>query len=225
MDAGLAGARIRASRSWRLRHYEMKESKSSSIRVRIATTAVAALAFVLAVASPIQAAAAPAQAAGLPNCNDKGAVTPCFEPVWADGIQVKMKFVNLNPKPSNAPTVNFYVLAPQTATPQGLVPFLHDHVIGDVPSHNHGEDPAGRVRYHGFFVLCSAQGISSGGCMPTMTSIPGLGTLPFAKTVNEHQLTSDDSIESAANAGLLTLFDTGGVFIATIKPRQDDESR
>jgi hypothetical protein len=35
-------------------------------------------------------------------------------------------------------------------------------------------------------------------------------------------LTSDDSIESAANAGLLTLFDTGGVFIATITSRQDD---
>jgi hypothetical protein len=225
MDAGLAGPRIRASRSWRLRNFEMKESRLSSIRVRIATTALAALAFVLAAASPIQAAAAPAQAAGLPNCNDQGAVTPCFEPVWADGVQVKMKFVNLNPKPSNAPTVNFYVLAPQTGTPQGLVPFLHDHVIGDVPSQNHGEDPAGRVRYHGFFVVCSAQGISRGGCVPTMTSIPGLGTLPFAKTVNRHKLTSDDSIESAANAGLLTLFDTGGVFIATIKPRHDDESR
>ena len=204
----------------------MKESKLSSIRVRIATTAVAALAFVLAAASPTQAVAAPAQSAGLPNCNDQGAVTPCFEPVWADGVQVKMKFVNLNPKPSNAPTVNFYVLAPQTGTPQGLVPFLHDHVIGDVQ--NHGDDDRGdnrRVRYHGYFVLCSAQGLSNGACVPTMTSIAPGTTLPFAKTVNGHKLTSDDSIESAANSGLLTLFDTGGVIIATVISRQDDKSR
>ena len=194
----------------------MKESKVSSIRVRIATITVAALTLVSAAASPVQAV-------GLPNCNDQGAITPCFEVVWADGVQVKMKFVNLNPKPSNAPTVNFYVLAPQTGTPQGLVPFLHDHVIGDVRSQrDHRDDREGRVRYHGFFVLCSAQGISSGGCVPAMTSIPGLGTQPFAKTVNGHMLTSDDSIESAANAGLLTLFDTGGVLIATIQSRQDD---
>jgi hypothetical protein len=137
-----------------------------------------------------------------------------------------MTFVNLNPKPSNAPTVNFYVLAPQTDTPQGRVPFLHDHVIGDVRSQrdhrDDRDDRDGRVRYHAFFVLCSAQGISSGRCVPAMTSIPGLGTQPFAKTVNGHMLTSDDSIESAANAGLLTLFDTGGVIIATIQSRQDD---
>jgi hypothetical protein len=131
-----------------------------------------------------------------------------------------MKFVNLSPKPSDAPTVNFYVLAPQTGTPQGVVPFLHDHVIGDVQ--NHGEDPDGRVRYHGFFVLCSTQGLSSGACVPTMTPIPPSGTLlPFATTVNGHKLTSDDSIESAANSGLLTLFDTGGVIIAKVISRHE----
>jgi hypothetical protein len=192
----------------------------NTIRVRIATMTVLILTLVLAGASSVQAAAAPVQPAALPNCNNQGAVTPCFEPVWADGVQVKMKFVNLNPKPSNAPTVNFYVLAPQTDTPQGLVPFLHDHVIGDVQ--NHGEDPDGRVRYHGFFVLCSAQGLSSGACVSTMTSIPGFGTVPFAKTVNGHKLTSDDSIESAANAGLLTLVDTGGVLIAKVISRHED---
>jgi hypothetical protein len=193
-----------------------------SIRVRIATITVAALTLVLAGASSVQAAAAPVQPAALPNCNNQGAVTPCFEPVWADGVQVRMKFINLSPKPSNAPTVNFYVLAPQTDTPQGFVPFLHDHVIGDVASQNQGEDPAGRVRYHGFFVLCSAQGLSSGACVSTMTSIPGFGTVPFAKTVNGHKLTSDDSIESAANAGLLTLVDTGGVLIAKVISRHED---
>ncbi len=182
----------------------------SSIRVRIATLTIAALTLVLAAASPVQAA-------GLKNCNDNGGIAPCFEMVWANGVQLKMTFVNLNPKPTNAPTDNFYVTAPQTGTPQGLVPFLHDHVIGDVPRQNHGDDRDDNgVRYHGFFVLCSAQGISSGGCVPTMTSIPGLGTIPLAKTVNGQMLTSVGPIESPANSGLLTLFDTGGVFIATI---------
>jgi hypothetical protein len=187
----------------------------NSILVRIATTTVAALTLALGAASPVQAA-------GLGNCNDSGATTPCFEKVWSDGVQVKMTFVDLSPAPSNAPTEKFYVMAPQTRTPQGRVPFLHDHVIGDVSAQNHGND---RVRYHGYFVLCSAQGISTGGCVPTMTSIPGLGTMPFAKTVNGHNLTSADTIESPANSALLTLFDTGGELIATIKPRQEDESR
>jgi hypothetical protein len=176
-----------------------------SILVRIATTTVAALTLVLGAASPVQAA-------GLGNCNDPGATTPCFEKIWSDGVQVKMIFVDLNPKPSNAPTEKFYVMAPQTGTPQGSVSPQHD-------------DRDGRVRYHGYFVLCSAQGISSGGCVATITSIPGFGPVPFAKTVNGHKLTSADPIESPANSGFLTLFDTGGELIATINPRQEDESR
>ena len=56
--------------------------------------------------------------------------------------------------------------------------------------------------------------------MPAMTSIPGLGTVPFAKTVNGHKLTSTDPIESPENSGLLTIMDTGGLIVATIKPRQ-----
>jgi hypothetical protein len=102
------------------------------------------------------------------------------------------------------------------------VPFLHDHVIGDVQNHGDDRGDNKRVRYHGFFVLCSAQGISSGACVYTMTSIAPSVTLPFAKTVNGHKLTSDDSIESAANAGLLTLSDTGGVLIATVISRHED---
>src|SRR2546430_16154978 len=121
----------------------MKELKVGSIRVRIATITVTALTLVLA-------AAAPVQAAGLKNCNDIGAATPCFERVWADGDQLKMTFVDLNPKPNNAPTVNFYVLAPQTGTPQGSVPFLHDHVIGDVQNHGDDRSHNNRVRYHGW---------------------------------------------------------------------------
>ena len=87
----------------------------SSILVRIATTTFAALTLITAAASPVQAA-------GLTNCNDKGATTPCFEKIWADGAQVKMTFVDLNPTPSNAPTHNFYVLAPQTRTPRAVCP-------------------------------------------------------------------------------------------------------
>jgi hypothetical protein len=188
----------------------------NSILVRIATTTVAALTLVLGVASPVQAA-------GPANCNDSGATVPCFEMIWANGVQVKMTFVDLNPKPSSATTEKFYVMAPQTGNPQGRVPFLHDHVIGNVSSQH--DDRDGRVRYHGYFVLCSSQGISTGGCVPEMTSIPGLGPVPFAKTVNGHKLTSADPIESPANSGLLTVFDTGGVLIAAIKPQHGDESR
>jgi len=191
----------------------------NSIIVRIATTTVAALTLALGVASPVRAAS-------LPNCGDNGILAPCFEQIWSDGIQVKMTFVDFNPAPSNAATRNFYVLAPQTRTPQGWVPFLHDHVIGDVSRQNHGEDRSNNpVRYHAYFVLCSAQGIASGGCVATMTSIGGPVPMPFAKTVSGHKLTSADRIESAANSGLLTLFDTRGVIIATISPRHEDQSR
>jgi hypothetical protein len=67
-----------------------------------------------------------------------------------------------------------------------------------------------RVRYHGFLVLCSAQGISSGGCLPTMLPIPNLGTIHLAKAADGHMLTSVDPIEPPAFSGVLTLFDTGG---------------
>jgi hypothetical protein len=188
------------------------------LRARIATIVVAAL-------TPVLAVAVPAQAAALSNCNDNGGIAPCYEKVWADGVQLKMRFINLAPKPSSARTRNFYVTAPQTAAPQGLVPFLHDHVIGDVPSRSDDSDRGdGRARYHGFFVLCSAQGISSGGCLPTMTTIPGLGTIPLAKTVNGQSLSSASPIESPANSAFLTLFDTGGVFIAAV-PHREGESR
>ena len=188
----------------------MMTRSQKTILVRIAAIAVAALTLVLASALPVQAA-------GLPNCNVSG-TTPCFEKVWVDGHQFKMTFINLNPTPSNPSDVNFYVLAPQTGTPQGSVPFFHDHVTADTRPHeeshdvNHGDR---NVHYHGFFVFCSAQGISSGACVPTMTSIGG-GIVPLAKTVNGHRLTSVDRIESAANSGLLTLVDTGAVFIARI---------
>ena len=191
---------------------------TNTTRVRMATIVGAALTVVLAAALPVQAAS-------LPNCNAEGAATPCFEEVWVDGGQFKMTFVDLNPTPFNPSDVNFYVLAPQTGTPQGgPVPFFHDHVTDKARHHEERHDGHHgdlNVHYHGFLVFCSAQAISSGACVPTMTPGPQ-GILPFAKTVNGHRLTSVDRIESAANAGLLTLVDTGSVFIARIDPDECD---
>jgi hypothetical protein len=184
-------------------------------RVGIATVSIAALALV-------SAAALPVHAAGLRNCADVSGTTTspvaCYETVWANGVQHRMTFSNLQfPPTTNAPMGNFYVLAPQTDTLQGWVPFPHDHVVGDAPAQNHGGYD---VHWHGYFVFCSAQGIASGACVPSMTTIPGFGTVPFAKTVNGQMLTSAQSIESAAHSGLLTLFDTGGVFVGTINPSE-----
>lgn len=180
----------------------------------IATITVAALALVLPVAPPVHAA-------GLTNCVEligrrAGA---CYESVWANGDQLRMTFPKQADPFAGAPPsdkqANFYVIAPQTDTPQGTLPFPHDHVVGNAPPQNHGNYA---VLWHGFFVLCSAEGIASGGCVPTMTSIQGLGTIPLATTVNGQLLTSVEPIESAANSGIITLLDTGAVFVATINP-------
>ena len=181
----------------------------NTTRVCMAVVTVAALTLVLA-SAPF------AQATGLPNCNESGVSTPCFEMVWVNGVQVTMTFVRAPFLATPQATVdNFYVIAPQTGTPQGgPVPFFHDHVVGDAPSQNDGDFS---VVYHGFLVLCSAQGISSGGCVPTFTSTPE-GMIPFAKTVNGQMLTSAGPIESPANSGLLVLVDTGALILGAITP-------
>src|SRR5919205_64411 len=182
-----------------------------STRVGIATITLAALALVLPATLPVHAE-------GLRNCADVAGTTAapvaCYETVWSNGNQVRMTFSNLQfPPTTNAPTGNFYVLAPQTDTLQGWVPFPHDHVVGNVPAQNQGDYT---VHWHGYFVFCSAQGIASGACVPAMTQIPGFGTVPFARTVNGQMLTSAQAIESAADAGLLTLIDTGGYLVGTV---------
>jgi len=184
----------------------------NTTRVRIAILAVAALTLVLAAAPPVHAT-------GVGNCGDVTPLRPlaaCTEMVWANGVQYSMTFSNTQFAGATPAILdNFYVIAPQTDTPQGPpVPFPHDHVIGDVPPNNHGDY---NVRLHGFLVFCSAQGISSGGCVPTMTSTP-FGIVPLAKTVNGQNLTSVGPIESPANSGLLVLFDTGAVLVGTINP-------
>ncbi len=183
-------------------------------RVLIATMIVAALALVLPTAPPVRAA-------GLRNCVDLTGRdvdrVGCYELVWRNGVQLRMTFA-VQQFTGATPTDkldNFYVVAPQTDTIQGTLPFPHDHVVGNVPAQNRG---GYRVHLHGYFVLCSAEGIASGGCVPTMTYIEGMGTIPLARTVNGQMLTSVEPIESAVDSGLITLVDTGAVIVATINP-------
>jgi hypothetical protein len=145
----------------------------------------------------------------LPDCGD-GGVLPCFERVWVDGVQFEMDFFDLDVK-TNPPTHNFYVVGPQTDTPQGTTPFLHDHVVGD---------HAG-VFWHGFLAVCSAQGISSGACVTSAAQ----GDPPLARTVHGHKLTTPGAIESAARSGLIALIDTGAVLLAKIDRCADHPRR
>jgi hypothetical protein len=173
-------------------------------RVLIAALALGGL----GIAAP---APAPADAAGLRNCVDiTGSQmnrVGCYENVWANGIEYRMTFSNLTFQ-GELPTRldRFYVMAPQSATPQGAVAsFPHDHTIRDVPAGNSG---AYSVKLAGFFVLCTGQGIVTGDCVPLWTS-PGGPALPFAQTVVGGPLTSTQAIEAAAEAGNVALVDLG----------------
>ena len=185
-------------------------------RVLIATSAIAALALV-SVAAPAVGAA------GLRNCTlvtgSQAGRAGCYELVWADGVQYRMTFPNqgfdgATPKPL-AP---FYVLAPQSDVSQGVPPgFPHDHVVPAIPAGNCGTYS---TIFQGFFVLCSAQGITSGACVPSWTDVGPFapGPIPFASTVNGQHLTSTGTIESAADAGLVTLVNLGpnAIIVGTI---------
>jgi len=60
----------------------------------------------------------------------------CYEPIWVHGVQVTMTFpqaANQLPGSRNTNVMNFYVVAPQTDTPQGALPFGHDHVVPAMP--------------------------------------------------------------------------------------------
>jgi hypothetical protein len=187
----------------------------SASRLFIATVALAGMA--LAVAS-----APPADAAGLRNCVDisgpQSGQVGCYELVWADGVEYRMTFSNQQFAGATPHELDsFYVLAPQSGTPQGAPPntFPHDHVVRDVPAQNHGSYS---VQLQGFFVLCSGQGIGSGACVPSWTSVGGPDPLPFATTVNGQPLTSAGAIESAAAAGLVAPINLGpnAVIVGTI---------
>ena len=163
-----------------------------------------------------------ADAAGLRNCVDitgsqLGRVG-CYENVWANGVEYRMTFSNQAFKGATPNELDrFYVMAPQSATPQGAVAsFPHDHTVRDVPSGGGSYS----TKLAGFFVLCTGQGLVSGDCVPLWTS-PGGPALPFAQTVAGGPLTSTDAIEAAAEAGNVALVDLGptAVIVATISGR------
>jgi hypothetical protein len=179
-------------------------------RILVSTVAIVAL----AVALP---AAAPGPAAGLTNCTEltgpSAELRGCWEHVWVDGVEYRMTFFGgAKPFQGHVPTEkmgNFYVVAPQTDTPQSLdFPFIHDHVVAAVPRQNGGQyTPI----YQGILVVCSEQGIVSDACVPTFSPLPGGPTLPLATTVNGQSLTSVEAIEAAAAAGLVTLVPAGPI--------------
>jgi hypothetical protein len=182
---------------------------NTATRVRIATIAVAALALVLAVAPQ-------AQAAGLVNCVEQTHRGACYEFVWVNGVEVRMTFPQAGRPLSHVPNAkvqNFYVIAPQTDTPQGDIPPIHDHTIQAAPG-----DSGWTPFMHGYFVICSAAGLTSGDCVATFTQFPGDGTLPLAQSVNGEPLTSAATIEAGIDAGLLVAVDTGAVLIGTVSP-------
>jgi len=155
----------------------------------------------------------PAQAGGIRNCVDVTGKqinrVGCYEKVWSDGVEYRMTFSNVSfsgaaPKELDA----FYVLAPQTDTPQGPppAPFAHDHVVRDLPAGNHGTYS---TTLQGYFVLCTGQGLGSGACVATWMNPGGPDVIPFATTVNGQPLTSTAAIESAADAGLVALVNLG----------------
>jgi hypothetical protein len=187
----------------------------SSVRATVAAIAIATAALGVAGTTPVGAA-------GLANCVDltgpNSGRVGCYEDVWANGQERRMVFSNqgfdgATPRGLDA----FYVLAPQSAIPQGdWAPFRHDHVVRDVPAGNHGSYT---TKMQGFFVLCTGDGLVSGACAPTWMAPPGVpAQLPFATTVNGHHLTSTDAIEAAADAGLVSLLNLGpnAVIVGTI---------
>jgi hypothetical protein len=168
---------------------------------------------VVSIAISMFVSAVPAQAAPV-NCLDRTHQGACYELVWVHGVEVRMTFPQAgDPLPTipNAKVQNFYVIAAQTDTPQGFVPPIHDHTIQAAPG-DRGWTPF----MHGYFVICSAEGLASG-CVPVSTDF-GFGPLPLAQSVNGEPLTSAETIEAGIDAGLLDLFDTGAVFVGTVRP-------
>jgi hypothetical protein len=174
------------------------------IRLSIAAVALAGIGFATLAASSVDAA-------GIRNCVDltgrQFGQVGCYEYVWADDQQVRMIFSNQNfPGTSPHELDPFYVVAPQTATPQGaMAGFPHDHVTRSTP-----HDKAGpiTVKLQGFFVFCTAEGLTTGDCVPHWMSTGG-DPLPFAASVHGQPLRSAGAIEAAADAGLVSLMNLG----------------
>ena len=170
---------------------------------------------VVSIAISMFVSAVPAAQAAPVNCVHQTHQGACWELVWVNGVEVRMTFPQAgNPLPTipNARVQNFYVMAAQTDTPQGYVPPIHDHTIQAAPG-----DPGWTPFMHGYFVLCSAEGLRSGACVAVFTDF-GFGPLPLAQSVNGEPLTSAETIEAGIDVGLLDLVDTGAVFVGTVSP-------
>ena len=118
---------------------------------------------VVSIAISMFVSAVPAAQAAPVNCVHQTHKGACWEFVWVHGVEVRMTFPQAgNPLPHipNAKVQNFYVIAPQTATPQGDIPPIHDHTIQAAPG-----DPGWTPFMHGYFVICSAEGLTSGDCV------------------------------------------------------------
>jgi hypothetical protein len=61
-------------------------------------------------------------------------------------------------------------------TPRGSLPFGHDHVVPAAPG-----EAGYSVLLHGYLVVCSPEGLSSGACVANLVDYPGLGPLPLAR--------------------------------------------
>jgi hypothetical protein len=171
---------------------------------------------VLSIAISMFVSAVPAAQAAPVNCLHRTHQGACWELVWVNGVEVRMTFPQAgNPLPTipNAKVQNFYTIAAQTDTPQGFVPPIHDHTIQAAPG-----DPGWTPLMHGYFVVCSAEGLTSGDCVAVVTDFPGFGTMPLAQSVNGEPLTSAETIEAGIDAGLLVAVDTTAVFLGTVSP-------
>jgi hypothetical protein len=148
---------------------------------------------------------------GLSNCVDVTGKAinrvGCYENVWSNGTQYRMTFSNTQFSGTTPGDLDpFYVIAPQTAQPQGPMPtFPHDHTVNAIPKGNGGTYS---TKLQGFFVLCSGQGLISGACVPLWIA-PAGDPLPFAQRVDGHGLTTTNEIESAAAAGDVVLVNLG----------------
>jgi hypothetical protein len=172
---------------------------------------------VVSIAISMFVSAVPAAQAAPVNCVHRTHEGACYELVWVNGVEVRMTFPQAgNPLLTipNAKVQNFYTIAPQTDTPQGDVPTpIHDHTIQAAPG-----DPGWTPFMHGYFVICSAEGLRSGACVAVVTEFPGFGALQLAQSVNGEPLTSAETIEAGIDAGLLDLVDTTAVFLGTVSP-------
>ena len=170
---------------------------------------------VISMAISMFVSAVPAAHAAPVNCLTQTHQGACYELVWVNGVEVRMTFPQAgNPLPTipNAKVQNFYVMAAQTDTPQADVPPIHDHTIQAAPG-----DPGWTPFMHGYFVICSDDGLSSDDCVAVSTDF-GFEPLPLAQSVNGEPLTSAETIEAGIHAGLLAVVDTTAVFIGTVSP-------